>query len=72
MTTQGQGHSLTIVQGHSDSTFSKFFFSERARLIEAKFHIEPPWDVGSENLFKCFIPVYGKNFKKNSLEPRGQ
>ena len=22
---QGQGHSLTLVQGHSDSTFSNFF-----------------------------------------------
>ena len=27
MTTQGKGHSLTFVQGHSDSTFPKFFFS---------------------------------------------
>ena len=65
ITTQGQGHSLIFVQGHSDSTFSKFFFSERARLIEAKFHIEPPWDVGRENLFKCSIPKYGKKLKKN-------
>ena len=23
------------------------------RPIEAKFHMEPPWDVGNENLFKC-------------------
>ena len=40
------------LQGHSDSTFSNFFCSETARLIEAKFHIAPPWDVGNENLFK--------------------
>ena len=29
-----------------------FFCSETARLVEAKFHMEPPWDVGNENLFK--------------------
>ena len=34
--------SLTVIQGHSDSTFSNFFFSETARPIEAKFHMEPP------------------------------
>ena len=43
---KGQGHSLTLVQGHSDSTFSNFFSLETARLIEAKFHVEPPWDGG--------------------------
>ena len=40
-------------QCHSDSTFSNFFCSETARPIEAKFHMEPPWDVGNENLVKC-------------------
>ena len=53
MNISGQGHSLTFVQGHSDSTFSNFFCSENTRLIEAKFHMEPPWDVRNENLFKC-------------------
>ena len=38
-----KGHSLTLVQGHSDSTFSNFFFLETARPIEAKFYVEPPW-----------------------------
>ena len=33
MNIKGQGHSLTFIQGHSDS-------------IEAKFRIEPPWDIG--------------------------
>ena len=37
-----QGHSLNVVQGHSDSTFSFFFCSETVRPIEAKFHMEPP------------------------------
>ena len=53
MNIKGQGHSLTFFQGHSDSTFSNFFCSETARPIEAKFHMEPPWDVRNENLFKC-------------------
>ena len=60
MTTQGQGHLLTAVQGHSDSTFLKFFSSETARPIGAKFHMESPWDVGNENLFKVTMPIYGK------------
>ena len=48
-----KGYLLTFVQSHSDSTFSIFFCSETARPIKAKFHMEPPWDVGNENLFKC-------------------
>ena len=53
MNIKGQGHSLNFVQGHSDSTFSILFCQETARLIEAEFHMKPPWDVGNENLFKC-------------------
>ena len=45
MTTNGQGHSLTFDQDYSDSTFSNFFSSTNARPFEAKFHLEPPWDV---------------------------
>ena len=41
---KGQSHSLTLVQGHSDSTFSSFFSLETARLIEATFHVQAPWD----------------------------
>ena len=52
MTTHRQGHSLTFVQGHSDSTFSNIFSSETAGSIEAKFYMEPPWDVGNEKNFK--------------------
>ena len=37
MNIKGQGHSLTMAQGHSDSTFSNFFFLETAWVIEAKF-----------------------------------
>ena len=52
MTTQGQSHSLTFFQGHSDSTFLNVFSAEIARPIEAKFHMESPWDVRNESLFK--------------------
>ena len=52
MNIKGQGHSLTLIQGHSDSTFSNFFFLETAWPIEAKFYVEPPWDGGIESLIK--------------------
>ena len=48
MNIKGQGHSLTLVQGHSDSTFSNVFSLETARPIDAKFHVEPPWDWGTK------------------------
>ena len=44
MNIKGQGHSLTLVQGYSDSTFSNFISLETAERIEAKFHVVPPWD----------------------------
>ena len=45
MNIKGQGHSLTFVQGHSDSTFSNFFSSKKnTRTIKAIFHVEPLWD----------------------------
>ena len=46
MNIKGQGHTLTFVQGHSDSTLLNFFFLETACPIEAKFFVEPPWDGG--------------------------
>ena len=44
MNIRGQGHSMTLVQGQSDLTFSNFFSLETARPIEAKYHVEPPLD----------------------------
>ena len=44
MNIKGQGHSLTLDQGHSDSTFSNLFCLEIARPSEAKLHVEPPWN----------------------------
>ena len=46
MNIKGHGHSLTLVQGHSDSTFSNFFSLETAWSVEAKLHVDPPWDGG--------------------------
>ena len=46
MDIKGQGHSLALVQGHSDATFSNFFPLETAEPIEDKFHVEPPLDGG--------------------------
>ena len=50
MKIKAQGHSLTLVNGHSDSTFSNFFSLETARPIEAKFHMDPPLDGGTKVL----------------------
>ena len=44
----GQGHSLTLVQGYLDSTFSNFFFLETAWPIETKFYVKHPWDGGTK------------------------
>ena len=82
MNINGQGHSLTLVQGHSsDSTFSNFFFLEIATPIEATFHVKPPWD-GRTKVYsngpghmtnKAAKLLYGKNLKKSSsLEPNGR
>ena len=68
---KNQGHSLTLVQGHSDSTFSNFFSSDTAKPIEAKFHVEPPWD-GETTICSngpghmtnlAIMTIYVKNFK---------
>ena len=60
MNISGQGHSLTFVQGHSDSTFSNVSL-ETPRPIEANFHLEPPWDwgmkVNTNDL--CHMSIYG-------------
>ena len=62
-------------------TFSNFFSLETSRPIEAKFHVEPPWDRGMKicsNILchmtnMATMPIYGKNLKKSSsLEPKGQ
>ena len=69
MNIKGQGYSLTLIQGHSDSTFSNFFSLETAWPIEAKFHLEPPWDGGTKVCSNgpghmtsmAAMPTYSKN-----------
>ena len=59
------------------STFSNIA-SETTGPIEAKFHVEPPWDGGTKvcsngsgHMAKmAAMPIYGKNLKKSSLEPK--
>ena len=66
MNIKGHGHSLTFVQGHSDSTFSNFFSLKHTSPIEAKF--QPPWAIGmkiSSNVpghmtKMASRPIYGK------------
>ena len=57
------------------------FFSETTGPIEAKFHMESPWDGGTKvcsngpgHMTKmAAMPIYGKNLKKSSSpEPKGQ
>ena len=72
MNIKGQGHSLTLIQGHSDSIFSNFFFLETAWPIEAKFYVEPPCDEGAKVLSNglghmtkmAAMPICGKNLKQ--------
>ena len=63
------------------STFSSIFSSETTGPIEAKFHMEPPWDWGTKvcsnspgHMIKMTaMPIYGKNLKKSSSpEPKSR
>ena len=57
-------------------TFSNIFFSETTGPIEAKFHVEPPWDRGTKVCSKgpgqmtkiAAMPIYGKKLKNLLLE----
>ena len=60
------------------STFSNIFSSETTGPIEAKFHMEPPWDGGTKvcsngpgHMTKmAAMPIYGKNLEKSSPKPK--
>ena len=64
--------SLSVCLSVCLSTFSNVFFSKTAGLIEAKFHVEPPWDGGTKvcsqspgHMTKmATMPIYGKNPSK--------
>ena len=62
-------------------TFSNIFSSETTGPIEAKFHVEPPWDGGTKvcsngtcHMTKmAAMPIYDKNLKNSSSpEPKGR
>ena len=75
MNIKGQGHSVTLVQGHSESIFPNFFSLETARPIEAKFHLAPPWDRGTKicsNGPGHMTNMWYKPKKSSSLELKGQ
>ena len=68
---------LSVCRPHSLNIFS----SETTGHIEAKFHMESPWDEGTkvcsngpDHMTKmAAMPIYGKNIKKSySLEPNGR
>ena len=67
MNIKGQGYSLTLVQGHLDSSFSNFFFLQTALPTEATFYVEPPWDGGMIRLFKWPPCPYMVKTLKNLL-----
>ena len=56
------------------------FSSETAGPIKVKFHMAPPWDVGTGicsngpgHMTKVTVmPIYGKNLKESSPKPKGQ
>ena len=56
------------------------FFSETTGPIKVKFHMELLWDRGTKicsngpgHMTKmAAVPIYGKNLKKSSLEPKGR
>ena len=65
----------------SDSIFLNCFFSITTRPLEAKFHMEPPWDGGTKSCSNgrgymtkmATMPIYGKNhWKYISLESKGR
>ena len=53
--------------------------SETTRPIEAKFHVEPPWDEGTKVCLNgpghitkmAAMPIYDKKLKKSCPKPKG-
>ena len=77
---QGQGHSLTLVKGHSDLNVKTFFLKVSWAIWNQSLY-ESCRENGNENLYKnelghmtnmAAMPIYGKNLKKSSPEPIDQ
>ena len=68
--------SVMVCRPHSLNIFS----SETALPVKVKFLMEPPWDGGTKvysngpgHMTKmAAMPMYGKNLKKSSSEPKGR
>ena len=79
MNIKGQGQSLTLVQGHSDSTFSNLKEKKSLGQLKPNFMwilhgmAEQTCSNGPGHMTKmAAMPIYGKNIKKSSsLEPKG-
>ena len=60
---------IDLGQNLSDSIFLNFFSSITTWPLEAKFHVEPPWDRGTKSCSNgrghmtkmATMPIYGKN-----------
>ena len=65
---------------HVDSGHLNIFSSKTTGPIEAKFHMESPWNRGTKvcsngpgHMTKmAAMPIYVKNLKKSSPEPKGR
>ena len=76
MNIKGQGHSLTFVQGHSDSTFSNFFAQKALGRLKPTFiwSLYVMWGMKmcSNVPGHMTMPIHGEKLKKISFsEPRG-
>ena len=63
---QASGARMCVYMYVRMSTFSNIFSSETTGPIEAKFHMEPPWDEGTNvypngPVHMAAMPIYSKN-----------
>ena len=77
MSIRGQGHSLTLAQGHLDMKNKTFFPSETTEPFVTKFHRTAfrnkemksnKYEFGYM-INMAAMPVYGKTIKKNPSSP---
>ena len=74
MSIKGQGHSLTLVKGHSDFKVKNLFFAETAGRFGTKIHMKASGRIGIKIYTNelghmtnmAAMPIYGKNLKKSS------
>ena len=78
MSIKGQGHSLTLVKGHSDFKVKTLFFTETVGRFGTKAHMKAKVGIGMKIYTNelghmtnmATLPIYGKNLKKSpSPEP---